>query len=179
MTKDDIRKLLYTINSIYPYFRVENPEQTINIWMEFLGDQNPNAIAASLKAYVRTDTSGFAPSIGKLIQGAYDIGNRNELSAGEAWSMVYKALCNSSYSAAEEFNKLPPIVQKAVGSPDQLRAWAIDDSFNEGVASSNFRRAYEIAKEQKRMEALVPKEVINLIDSLTSPAMIGWEGDEK
>ena len=175
MTKDDIRKLLYLINSIYPNFKVENPEQTINIWMEFLGDQNPNAIAASLKAYVRTDTSGFAPSIGKLIQGAYEIKNRNELSAGEAWSMVYRALCNSSYNAAAEFGKLPPVVQKAVGSPDQLRAWAVDDHFNESVASSNFRRAYENAKEQKRMQALVPKDVVDLIDNLTSPAMIGWE----
>ena len=178
MTPEEVKKLLYMINSIYPNFKVENPEQTINIWMEFLGDQNPNAIAASLKAYVRTDTSGFAPSIGKLIQGAYDIKNRDELSAGEAWSMVYRALCNSSYSAAEEFNKLPEVVQRAVGSPDQLRAWALDDHFNESVASSNFRRAYENAKEQKRKEALIPKDVVALIDNLMNPAMIGWKEKE-
>jgi len=175
MTKDDIRKLLYMINSIYPNFKVTNPEQMVNVWMEFLEDQDPNAIAASLKVYVRTDTSGFAPSIGQLIQGVYKLKTQNELTAGEAWSMVHKAIRRSSYYAAEEFNKLPKTVQRAVGSADQLHAWATDECFNEGVASSNFRRAYQNACEQQRVEALVPKDVVDLIDNLTSPVMIGWE----
>lgn len=175
MTKDEVRKLLYMINSIYPNFKVQNPEQTINVWLEFLGDQNADAIAASLKTYVRTDTSGFAPSIGQLVQGVYKLQTRNELTPGEAWSMVHTAICRSSYYAEDEFKKLPPLIQRAVGSADQLRAWARDDHFNEGVASSNFRRAFQNAQEQKRMEALVPNEVVSLIDSLSSPALIGWE----
>ena len=178
MTKDEIRKLLYMINSIYPNFKVNNPEQMIEIWTEFLEDQDANAIAASLKMYVRSDTSGFAPSIGQLIQGAYKLTVKEELTPGEAWSMVHRAICRSTYYATEEFNKLPKTVQRAVGSADQLRAWATDEYFNEGVASSNFRRAYQNACDQKRNEALIPADVAKMIESLTAPKLTAWEGDK-
>ena len=173
MTSDDIRKLLFTINSIYPNFKVENPEQTITIWLEFLGDQNAATIGASLKNYVRTNTSGFAPSIGQLVQGAYEIKNRDELSAGEAWSMVYKALCRSNYYADEEFAKFPDEVKRAVGSPAQLRAWACDSDFNEGVASSNFRRAYETACTQKRNDATMSPDVRAFIERVNQERLEG------
>lgn len=173
MTADDIRKLLFTINSIYPNFKVENPEQTITIWLEFLGDQNAAAIGASLKNYVRTNTSGFAPSIGQLVQGAYSISNRDELSAGEAWSMVYKALCRSNYYADEEFAKFPDEIKTAVGSPAQLRAWACDPDFNEGVASSNFRRAYETACTRKRHEATMSPDVRAFIERVNQERLEG------
>ena len=165
MTKDEVRKLLYMINSIYPNFKVENPEETINVWMEFLEDQNSGAIGASLKQYVRNNTTGFAPSIGQLIQGAYDLQNRDELSPAEAWNMVYKALCRSTYHAEQEFEKFPEEVKLAVGSPSQLRAWAGDSQFNEAVASSNFRRAYATACERKRTDALMPPSVRKFLQS--------------
>lgn len=165
MTDQEIRKLLFTINSIYPNFKVERPEDTVKIWIEFLGDQNTGAILASLKNYVRNNTTGFAPSIGQLIQGAYDLQNRNELTPAEAWSKVYKAICRSTYFADEEFEKLPQEVQKAVGSPDQLRAWASSDQFNESVASSNFRKAYATVCERKREDASLSDDVRALIES--------------
>lgn len=162
MTEEDTRKLLYTINTIYPNFKTENPEQTIKVWMDFLEDMDPVAIGASLKVYVRNNTTGFAPSIGQLIQGAYDLKNRAELNASDAWNLVYKAICRSTYYAAEEFAQLPEEIRIAVGSPAQLRAWASDSQFNEAVASSNFRRAYATACERKRSEALLPESIKKL-----------------
>jgi len=165
MTETDIRKLLFTINSVYPTFKVDNPEQMVKIWFEFLGDQDPIAIGMALKNYIRTSKSDFAPSIGQLIQGAYDLQNRNEMNAGDAWAMVIKAIRRSTYYAEDEFNKLPPLVQKAVGSPWQLRAWASDSSFNEGVASSNFRRAYASVCERSKEDALMSPDIKKFIES--------------
>lgn len=165
MTEQDIRKLLGMINSIFPTFKVENPEQTVKIWTEFLSDQDAASIGASLKNYVRTDTSGFAPSIGQLIQGAYSLQNHEELSAAEAWSKVYKAICNSAYHSEEEFNKLPEVVQQAVGSANQLRAWATDDEFNESVTSALFRKSYATACERKKTDALMPPDVRMFIEN--------------
>lgn len=174
MTETDVRKLLFTINSAYPTFRVENPDQMVAVWMEFLGDQDPIAIGAALKQRIRTSTSNYAPSIGELIQGAYEIRNKeNELTPGEAWSLVYKALCRSTYYAEEEYNKLPPLVQKAVGSPYQLRAWASDSSFNEGVAASNFRKAYATVCERSKSDALMSPDVRRYIESLGVKAIEG------
>ena len=149
MTKDETRILLATINSIYPNFKVDDPEQTVNAWHLFLDDQPTVLINAALKVYVASNRSGFAPSVGQLIQGAQELREKDStvLSAGEAWGIVYKAICRSGDNSQEEFDKLPPEIQKAVGSPGQLRAWALDDQFNEGVASSNFRRAYAVVLE--------------------------------
>ena len=165
MTETDIRKLLFTINSVYPTFKVENPEQMVKIWFEFLGDQDPIAIGMSLKNYIRTSKSDFAPSIGQLIQGAYDLKNKDELNAADAWNLVIKAIRRSTYYAEDEFKKLPVPVQKAVGSPWQLRAWASDSGFNEGVASSNFRRAYATICERQKQEALMSPDIKQFIES--------------
>lgn len=165
MTETDIRKLLFTINSVYPTFKCDDPERIVKVWYEFLGDQDAIAIGMSLKNYIRTSKSDFAPSIGQLIQGAYDLQNRNELNAGDAWSLVIKAIRRSTYYAEEEFKKLPPLVQKAVGSPWQLRAWASDSGFNESVASSNFRKTYATVCERSKADALMSPDIKRFIES--------------
>ena len=159
MTQDDIRKLLFTINAAYPNFKVADPEKMIAAWEDLMEDQDPIAIGMALKHFIRTDKSGFAPSVGQLIQGAYSLEHDDEeLTPAEAWDMVYKALCRSNYYAEEEFEKLPNAVKRAVGSPAQLRAWAGDPEFNEGVASSNFRRTFTAVQEHNKERALMSDE---------------------
>lgn len=161
MTREETKRLLMTIEAIYPSFQIRDLQITLNAWYEILEDQDAKLIFAALKNYSRTNTSDFAPTVGQLIQGAYDIqhGGPNALSPSEAWSMVYKALCRATYYAEDEFAKFPEEVKKAVGSPSQLRAWAQDSSFNEGVASSNFRKAYSSVCERKKNDALMAPEI--------------------
>lgn len=65
--------------------------------------------------------------------------------------MVRKAIANGIYGAETEYSKLPPLVQKAVGDPGQLRAWATSEAESlETVAQSNFMRCYRA--ELKRSE---------------------------
>jgi len=166
MTREDTKRLLMTIEAIYPYFKIRDLQITLDAWHEILSDQDAAAIFASLKHYTRTNATDFAPSVGQLIQGAYELCHKSEeLSPGEAWAMVYKALCRSNYYAEEEFNKLPATIQKAVGSPWQLRAWASDSSFNEGVASSNFRKVYEVECNLAKADALISPDIRRFIDS--------------
>ena len=165
MTDTEVRVLLATINSIYPSFKVDDIEHTVKAWYLFLSDQPKDIINAALRVYVTCNKSGFAPSVGQLIQGVQELREKDStaLSAGEAWGIVYKAICRSGDNSQEEYDKLPPEIQKAVGSPGQLRAWALDDQFNEGVASSNFRRAYAVVLERKRNDALIPADVKRVI----------------
>lgn len=167
MTREDVKRLLMTIEAIYPNFKIRDLQITLDAWYEIMCDQDSSAIFASLKQYSRTSRTGFAPDPGELIQGAYDLFSKNEtLSIGEAWSLVRKAISRSSYYAEDEFNKLPPTVQKAVGSPWQLRAWATDSTFNEGVASSNFIKAYETECDRAKADALMAPSVKELIESV-------------
>ena len=93
--------------------------------------------------YMKSNSSGFAPSPGQLIENIQTLTRPQELNEMEAWSLVSRALKNGNYGAEEEFFKLPPIVQKAVGQPSQLRAWAQTDIESiENVIQSNFIKTY-------------------------------------
>ena len=175
MTKEEVKKLLMTTEALYPNFKVVDRQTTLDAWHMLLEDQDANLIFAALKNYARNSKSDFAPNPGKLIQAAYDLRNMTMLSEVDAWNMVYKALCRGAYDAEEEFEKFPIEVKRAVGSPMQLRAWATDPYFNEGVASSNFRKSYATACDRQKQEALIPAEVRVLIEQLTIPALTKTE----
>ena len=127
MNRNQVIELLSTIQSLYPNFKVENKTFTVNAWFEMLKDCDYCMIQQGLKVFAKTDKSGFAPSIGQLIDKAQMSHKPSELNELEAWSLVSNALRNGIYKPAEEFTKLPPLVQKAVGSIDNLRHWAESD----------------------------------------------------
>ena len=166
MTKNEVIKLSMTIQTFYPNYQVENKEFTINAWYAIIGDCDYKPMEKALQAYITTDTSGFAPSIGQLLDKLHAIQNPQELNEMEAWSVVSKALRNGYYGAVEEFNKLPPLVQKAVGSPDNLRNWAQTDSESiENVVQSNFMRTYRTVVNRAKEYQKMPKDIQTLIES--------------
>ena len=166
MTKNEVVKLLMTIQTFYPNYQVENKEFTINAWYSIIGDCDYKPMEKALRAYITTDTSGFAPSIGQLINKLNEVQSPQELNEMEAWLLVSKALRNGTYGAVEEFNKLPPLVQKAVGSPDNLRNWAQTDSESiENVVQSNFMRTYRTVVNRAKEYQKMPKDIQALIES--------------
>ena len=165
MTKNEVVKLLMTIQTFYPNYQVENKEFTINAWYSIIGDCDYKPMEKALRAYITTDTSGFAPSIGQLINKLHEVQSPQELNEMEAWLLVSKALRNGTYGAVEEFNKLPPLVQKAVGSPDNLRNWAQTDSESiENVVQSNFMRTYRTVVNRAKEYQKMPKDIQALIE---------------
>ena len=155
-----------TIQTFYPNYQVENKEFTINAWYSIIGDCDYKPMEKALRAYITTDTSGFAPSIGQLINKLHEVQSPQELNEMEAWLLVGKALRNGTYGAVEEFNKLPPLVQKAVGSPDNLRNWAQTDSESiENVVQSNFMRTYRTVVNRAKEYQKMPKDIQALIES--------------
>lgn len=155
-----------TIQTFYPNYQVENKEFTINAWYSIIGDCDYKPMEKALRAYITTDTSGFAPSIGQLINKLHEVQSPQELNEMEAWLLVSKALRNGTYGAVEEFNKLPPLVQKAVGSPDNLRNWAQTDSESiENVVQSNFMRTYRTVVNRAKEYQKMPKDIQALIES--------------
>lgn len=166
MTKNEVIKLLMTIQTFYPSYRVENKEFTINAWYTIIGDCDYKLMEKALRAYITTDTSGFAPNIGQLLDKFHTIQSPQELNEMEAWLLVGRALRNGTYGAVEEFNKLPPLVQKAVGSPDNLRNWAQTDSESiENVVQSNFMRTYRIVVNRAKEYQKMPKDIQTLIEN--------------
>ncbi len=171
MTKENVIKLLAMIQSAYPSFNPINQELAVETWMLGLGDESDKEIGIAFKTYLKTDKSGFAPSIGQLIDLSRKITTPALMNEQEAWSLVRKALENGIYNSEKEFNNLPETVQKAVGSANQLFVWASDPSYDEGVISSNFMRSYRLVCQRTEEYNRMPKEARARIDALQKQAL--------
>ncbi len=192
MTKNEAGKLVYIIKSGYPQmyqrFTAGDLNDQISIWAAMLEDFTFSEAVAGLKMYMATDTKGFPPSPGQVIDQIRKIKRdpRNEMSALEAWSLVRKALGNSYYNAESEFEKLPEPVKKAIGSPENLREMSlmpINDV--ETVEQSHFIRAYDTAVKRAEEDAKIPKRVLAMIEekwdqaAIAEKKKIGSESTEK
>lgn len=149
----------------YPNYKPNNLSETVDVWQSMLDDYSYNQVSVALKAYVTSDTSGFAPSIGQLIGKIQAISTPQELDDMTAWGLVSKAIRNGTYGAVEEYNKLPPLVQKAVGMPDNLKNWATADYGTiETVIQSNFLRTYRTIVKRESEYDRMPSNIKTLIE---------------
>ena len=92
------------------------------------------------------------------------IQNPQELTELEAWALVTKAIRNGLYGADEEFAKLPPLVQQAVGQPRCLTEWAMLGAEDKAVTQSNFMRSYRAVVYRAKELSKMPPEVRALIE---------------
>ena len=168
MTEKEVRQLLAMTQAVYPNYNPPSREAAVNAWLMCLSEYDNNVVMAAFKAYMTTNTSGFAPVPGQLVEILQTLTQPSELNELEAWSIVRKALRNCGYNAEQEFAKLPTVVQKAVGTPQQLKIWACDSEFNENVVSSNFIKTYRT--EVKRATELnkMPNDVRKLIEMVNT-----------
>lgn len=172
MTKEETKKILYIMYNCFQNFRPKNIVETTEVWEMMLADYTYQQISVALKSYVLSDTSGFAPTIGQLVDMVHSVSKPQELNEMEAWALVSKAIRNSGYRYTEEFLKLPTIIQRAIGTPEQLHIWAIDEDYNETVVMSNFQRSYRLVLMQKDESAKLPVEAQNLLSNNENPVRI-------
>lgn len=143
MTREETKRIIQIMCATYPNWHPADLSSTVDAWHLMLEDYSYKDIAVALKAYITSDESGFAPSVGQIIGKMKFISEPEQLNDMHAWAMVSKAIRNGNYGAEEEFAKLPEIVQKAVGTPANLRQWAKTDAESvENVIQSNFLRTY-------------------------------------
>ena len=168
MTREETVKIIRIMVDSYPNYKPNDISETVDVWHMMLSDYDYNLVAMALKAYILSDTSGFAPSIGQLVDKMKSITSPQELNEMEAWSLVCDALQNSGYNYAEEYAKLPPLVQKAVGLPTQLQTWALTENLNKDVVGSNFMRCYRIEVERQNEISKMPQNVREMLGKVSS-----------
>ena len=168
MTREETVKIIRIMVDSYPNYKPNDISETVDVWQMMLSDYDYNLVAMALKAYILSDTSGFAPSIGQLVDKMKSITSPQELNEMEAWALVCDALSNCGYNYAEEYAKLPPLVQKAVGLPTQLQAWALTENLNKDVVGSNFMRCYRIEVERQKEISKMPQNVRQMLESISN-----------
>lgn len=165
MTREETVEIIHIICDCYPNFKPEDLSRTIDAWQVMLEEYSCEQVAAALKAYITSNTSGFAPSVGEIAAKIQLVSQPQELDGMTAWGLVSKALRNGTYGAVEEFNKLPPLVRQAVGMPDNLKNWATSDYQTiETVIQSNFLRTYETIVKRANEINRMPDNIKSLIE---------------
>jgi hypothetical protein len=165
LTREETVEIIHIICDCYPNFKPEDLSRTIDAWQVMLEEYSCEQVAAALKAYITSNTSGFAPSVGEIVAKIQLVSQPQELDGMTAWGLVSKALRNGTYGAVEEFKKLPPLVRQAGGMPDNLKNWATADYQTiETVIQSNFLRTYETVVKRANEINRMPDSIKSLIE---------------
>ena len=160
MTREETLQVLMTISAAYPSWGLGKKgglelEAAVAIWHAALQDDDYSTIYAGCIDYIRSDISGFAPSIGQIRHLAAKMAHPDAFTdkTEEAVAMVRQAVRKGYYRTQEAYDELPEEVQKAVGSPETLKAWSrlTEENF-ESVALSHFRKSYRTYQERTRRD---------------------------
>ncbi len=162
MTLAESGQVMDLLAAAYPRFYANddgNTEMVLEMWASLFQPYPVELVLAAVKAHIVTDTRGFPPVIGQIMEKIRQITQPEERSEQEAWSLVRRAIGNGIYGSEEEFARLPKDIQAVVHDPAQLRVWAMDGQFNENVVSSNFMRSYRTRMEHVREFQALPQDV--------------------
>lgn len=161
MVFEEVKKLLYVVRANYKkHFDNYSEEDLKNLaiaWGMCLENYTYEQASQGLKAFMITDTKGFPPTVGQIIEKIQLMFPPDGMmGAMEAWQLVYKAVCNSTYNAEMEFMKLPPLCQQVIGNASNLREMAsMDADTVKSVEQSHFIRQYnENMKREMEMQKL-------------------------
>jgi len=171
MTKNDTAKVMAILATAYPQFYAKQSKEekvaAVSLWADLFADDDPSIVLAAVKSHIATDTKGYPPVIGQIKEQVVKLTQPKQMTEQEAWSLVYRAICNSGYHAQTEYDALPPLLQRLVGSPSQLHDWALMDADEvNSVIGSNFMRSYRVrAKDWQDYQAL-PGAIRERLDAL-------------
>lgn len=180
MTENEARKIIAVMMVSYPNFKPIDVDSTAKTWSDMLSEYDYKQVDMALRSYILSDSSGFAPSIGQIVEKIHSISNPQDLNEMQAWALVRNALKNGYYGAEEEFEKLPPMVQKAVGDSSQIRAWSITDTKNvETVIQSNFMRTYRAVVAREKEVSKMPREIKKILEKATDKTVNIGKGETK
>lgn len=171
MTRDDTIKILSILRGAYPQFYRDIEKQealdTINLWSDMFRYDAAEVVCAAVNALIKADIKGYPPHIGAVKEKIRFFTEEQAMTEAEAWSIVSKALSNGLYGAQEEFEKLPDRIKRLVGSPNQLREWAMMDTETVySVVASNFQRSYRTRLKQDEELRALPPEMKNIAVTL-------------
>lgn len=173
MTLEETGIIMDILTTAYPrfYSGPDAPDmmKTLTLWAEMFARDEVALVAAAVKALIESDEKGYPPHIGAVKAKLRLLTSGGELGELEAWGIVAKALRNSTYGSKEEFEMLPSVIKRIVGSPAQLREWGLmDHDTVHSVVASNFQRSYRSILQREQEIAKLPPDVKALVGKLVN-----------
>lgn len=162
MTKKEAFEVITIMQTNYPdTFRQMSEdalEALVKLWQRAFDAEPASVVTNAVFAFMMTSTERYMPNIGQIKEQIRKMTTAPGLSEQQAWNLVHLALRNSTYGYKEEYAKLPSSVQTAVGSAEQLQAWAAMDADTvQSVVASNFMRSFKVVAKRDEEFAKLPE----------------------
>jgi hypothetical protein len=167
MTREETKAILAILKAGYPNFykdlKPADADQITNLWATLFVDDPAKIVSEAVKALMCTLV--YPPTIADVKEKIALITQPQTMTEMEAWGQVLSAISNANYHAQQGFDDLPPVVQKIVGSPNQLREWAMMDSeVVNSVIQSNFMRSYTARVKAEKEYTALPESAKQLLE---------------
>lgn len=165
MSREEFAIIVKGLKAVYTSANFMPDKDSFDVWFAMLGDLDYKVVSIAAQQYMMTEK--FPPTIADLRNKCADIVAPVEINEMEAWAMVSRAIRDSTYHAQERFDAFPEAVKKAVGSPDNLRAWGMSEDFNENVAQSHFIATYRLCVKREKEYQALPEQMKKALDALS------------
>lgn len=168
MTEKECGQLVITASAYHPNTFKDNYqlEQTIKAWYYVLQDIDFKAAMNALVALEASGTLTYFPTVGMIRNAVIPITQgESYLTEGEALTMYRKAMADGNYHAADWWEKFPPEMRRAVGSPNNL-TWDNNymGEYNAGVQEAQFLARYRKSVQELQGEARMPQGIKSLTE---------------
>lgn len=151
MTVNEVSKLLTYISGAYTNFKIENLKATVAAWTDILKNETIEDLEKAVKIYVRQGNE-FPPNPGQLLS-IIDKYKPKDFNPNMGLLALKNALKNSAYGYVEEFENLPKVVQRVIGSPRNLHELGQRgmNSFDENNYLKRFAEEQDIVETRQRV----------------------------
>ena len=153
-------------------------ETEMEVWYRLLADIPYDVAVIATNTYMATKR--FEPKPADIRDLAVDAMKKaqpnGEITAAEAFSMYWNAVCNGAYHAQEEFDSLPDVVKKAAGSAALIHEAAVSENTNYDVERALFEKRFIAAKNQADEEAKIPASVRELLGKVKAESLLEAAG---
>lgn len=163
MNYQETKELLMMIQAAFPHFDCEDKKQAIQTWQMMLEEYSQAEVTLAFKSYCKSANSGFAPSVSQIIGELEKVNDLADMDDATALSIFRKALSRGS-RAQEEFDRLDPTIQKAIGSADTLFYWATQETKEIGVLEQRFLNNYRQICKRERDYRKMPEPLKLMVD---------------
>ena len=156
MTRDEFMIIAKTLKAVYTDPKFLPDRDALDVWYMFMTDLDYKVTSLAVAKYISTNK--WPPTVADIREMNVEVTAPKEDTLGEleAWALVQNAIRNGIYGAEKEFEELPPLIQKAVGHPSNIREWAQTDDESKTVIQSQFQRAYRTAVQRHKEDAQMP-----------------------
>ena len=177
MSRQELLQIFALLEANYePQFAKKtdlNKRAMVNLWEDHFIDKDYNLVKAAVNAYISTDTTGYVPNAGQINEQIRKLTNPDQMTEQEAVALIIKATRNGLYGAEEEFEKLPPVLQRLAGSPEQIRVWAkMEEDEIQTVVASNLMRSYKVIAKNEEAQQTLPSSVKAMLEQASERMMI-------